>query len=170
MTACNPTLIDVAKESAKALLLDIWQRAFFVLARWRRRKKMYPTLQLILNSESPVRCVFYTLVVRMDALRDKYRGGVKAFVDRYKPHCGKGIAVLCAIGGQDLEEPILDIEKNGLVGEKEFACFDAFCQAITYELMHKIGTEKGAEVTFPIPWLRGYVENGGVMVSLAHAE
>ena len=131
---------------------------------------MYPTLQLILNSDSPVRCVFYTLVASMDALRDKYKGGVKAFVDRYKPQCGKGIAVLCAMGDQDLYEPILDIEGNGLIGSYDFVCFDAGREVLRSELVKKAGIKDNGYVNFPISWLKGYVKDGGVMVYSVDSE
>ena len=125
---------------------------------------MYPNLRVIFDAEKPIRCVFFTLVVRTKAINAKYKGGMKAFVDRYKPQCCKGLAALCAMGEEDLYEPILDIEKNGLVGKDDFACFDATPYVIGFDMGRKMGSGIGSEVRFPLLWLKGHVHNGGVVV------
>jgi hypothetical protein len=130
----------------------------------------YARPQLLFESEKEVRCAFYSLVIKTDALRRKYEGGVRAFVEKYEARCNRDLVVLCAMSPDDLSEPILDLEGSGLTGRDHFACFDAASQAIGLEMVRKMGSEEGPEVKFPIPWLKGYVQKGGVMVYLTGPE
>jgi len=131
---------------------------------------MYPNLRVIYDSEKPVRCVFYTLVVKTESLRQKYEGGIAAFVNRYQPQCCKGLAVLCAMGTEDLYEPIEDLERSGLVGKEDFACFDASSLALGVEVMSRRRHEIGLDVKLPLQWLKGYAKDGGVEVYLVECK
>jgi hypothetical protein len=128
-------------------------------------QKPMPGLRLLLDAEKEIRCAFYTVAVRMDAIKSKYKGGLRAFVERYAPRCNRKLAVLCAMDSDDLSEPILDLEASGLNGSDDFACFDAARMAIGCEMTLKMGSGEGSEVRFPLLWLKGYAQNGGVMVS-----
>lgn len=131
---------------------------------------MNPNLRLISDLEKPIRCEFYTLVVRTRVLKEKYKGGLRAFVDRYKPQCSKGLAVLCETSPYYLRDPILDLEGNGLNGKDDFVCFDAIHQAIGIEMAIEIGQEVSKEVNFSISWLKGHVQEGCVLVYLVDSE
>jgi hypothetical protein len=130
----------------------------------------YAPPHLLFESEKEVRCAFFSLVIKTGALRRKYEGGVRAFVERYHARCNRDLVFLCAMSSDDLSEPILDLESSGLNGKDDFACFDAASQAIGLEMGRKMGSEEGPEVKFPIPWLKGYVQKGGVMVYLTGPE
>jgi hypothetical protein len=121
-------------------------------------------------SAKELRCAFFSLVIKTDALRRKYEGGVRAFVEKYEARCNRDLVVLCAMSSDDLSEPILDLEGSGLNGKDDFACFDAASLAVGLEMGRKMGSQEGPEVKFPIPWLKGYVQKGGVMVYLTGPE
>ncbi len=125
---------------------------------------MYEDLALRFNSEEHIRCVFHTLVIRMDSLKDKYKGGVRTFVEKHAPICNRKLAVTCAMGGEDLEGVIKDMVECGLIGQEDFACFDAMSEAMGYELMKSGGESPERDVTFVINWLKGYIHKGGVNV------
>ena len=131
---------------------------------------MYPNLRVIYDSEKPVRCVFYTLVVKTESLKQKYEGGLAAFVNRYQPQCCKGLAVLCAMGTEDLYEPIEELERSGLVGQDDFTCFDASSLALGVEVMRRLGHETPSDVKLPLTWLKGYARDGGVEVYLVECK
>jgi len=135
-----------------------------------KEKQMYPNLRVIYDSEKPVRCVFNTLVVKTQSLKKKYEGGLAAFVNRYQPQCCKGLAVLCAMGTEDLYEPIEDLERSGLVGQEDFACFDASSLALGVEVMRRLGHETPSDVKLPLTWLKGYARDGGVEVYLVECK
>jgi hypothetical protein len=128
------------------------------------KQKPFRDLKLVFDAEKEIRCAFHTLVVRMEAIRVKYKGGIRTFVDTYKPQCCRGLVALCAMSEEDLYEPILDIERNGLVGEQDFACFDAAGRALGFEMAQKLGMSPAKELRFDCPWLRGFAKNGGVTV------
>ena len=127
-------------------------------------QKPMPGLRLVLDAEKEVRCAFYTVAVRMDAIKSKYKGGLRAFVEKYAPRCNRKLAVLCAMHSDDLSDVILDLEARGLKGKDDFACFDAASIALGKEMAQKMGSGEGSEVKFPLLWLKGHVQNGGVMV------
>jgi hypothetical protein len=131
---------------------------------------MYPQLRIVFNADEPIRCVFHTLVVRINALREKYKGGVRAFVETHKPRCNSSLVALCAMSEEDLYEPILDLEKNGLVAEEDFESFDAAGRVIGFAMSLKVGMGYPEELKFDAPWLKGFVSNGGVMVYLSGFE
>jgi hypothetical protein len=125
---------------------------------------MYPSPQIVSRSDEPVRCAFYTLAIRTDALRERYKGGIRAFASLYKPQFGTGLAILCAMVDEDLCDPTLDIKRNGLKEERDFVCFDAAKKALSLKMLRELGVKMESDVKFAVPWLTGYVENGGVMV------
>jgi hypothetical protein len=134
------------------------------------KQKPFRDLKLVFDAEKEIRCAFHTLVVRLEAIRSKYKGGIRTFVDTYKPQCCRGLAALCGMSEEDLYEPILDIERNGLVGEQDFACFDAAGRGLGFEMAQKLGMSPTKELKFDCSWLRGFAKNGGVMVYHADSQ
>ena len=130
----------------------------------------YARPHLLFESEKEVRCAFYSLVIKTDALRRKYGGGVRAFVERYQARCNRDLVVLCSMGPEELNDPLHDIEESGLDGEEDFVLFDAFRDAFGIEMASKHGMEVEEEVRFSARWLKGSVQRGGVMVRLANTE
>jgi hypothetical protein len=125
---------------------------------------------LLFESKEEVRCVFYSLVIRTGALRRKYQGGIRAFVEKYQARCNRDLVVLCSMGPEELDGPLHDIEDSGLDGEEDFAVFDAFQRAIGIEMAREHGMEVEEEVEFSTRWLKGFVQRTGVVVHLIEPE
>ena len=106
----------------------------------------------------------------MDAIKRKYKEGLKAFVERHSARCNRHLAVLCSMEPDDLNEPVLDLETNGLIGSYDFVCFDAAREILRNELLKNAGIKVSGYVNFPISWLKGYVKSGGIMVYLSESE
>ena len=122
---------------------------------------MLGELRLIHTSERKMRCVFHTLVVRRDALKEKYSGGVKAFAEKHNPRCNKDLAIICAMSGSDLDEPLLYLRRSGLKSDEDYIYFHAL--TLPERIMHEM-PEFAAEMDFGTDWLRGYPHDGGMMV------
>ena len=123
---------------------------------------MLGDLQLIHTSKRKMRCVFHTLVVRRDALKEKYSGGVKAFAEKHGARCNNDLAIICAMSGGDLDEAILYLKRSGFVSGQDYICFHALT-FIPSEILDEIMGSSG-EMDFGTDWLRGHPHNGGVMV------
>ena len=122
---------------------------------------MLGELRLIHTSERKMRCVFHTLVVRRDALKEKYSGGVKAFAEKHHPQCNKDLAIICAMSGSDLDEPILYLRRSGLKSDEDYIYFHAL--TLPGRIMHEM-PELAEETDFGTDWLRGYPHDGGMKV------
>jgi len=114
----------------------------------------YP--EVVFNSHKEIKCVFLTLVVRTVALKEKYPGGLKAFVQRYNVHCNRNLAVIVAMKGLDLKEPNENLEKNGLIADMDYLYFDA-----TRDVMWK---GEGVAAELPVPWLKRVTSGDGMKV------
>ena len=79
----------------------------------------------IYTTDTEISCVFFTLVVRNEALDMNYKGGHEAFVGRYLSKYNDDIIVLIAMDTDDLEEAIADIIEQGLIRGDDFHTFDA---------------------------------------------
>jgi hypothetical protein len=119
----------------------------------------------VFDSDEEIRCVFITLVVKVESLRKKYRGGIGKFLDRYGARCNRKLAYLCTMGGEDLDEPIMDLQMNGLTFGEDFICFDAANRALGIELTKEFDKNVSESISFPVEWLRGRVHKGGILVS-----
>jgi hypothetical protein len=120
--------------------------------------------QLVFDSRNKVRCVFFTLVVKLETLKEKYKGGILAFLKRHGARSNRNFAYMCVMNENDLTVPILDIKKRGLISDLDFVCFDATWRALGVEMPAKLGLKTQKRVQFPVEWLAGYVENGGVII------
>jgi hypothetical protein len=56
-------------------------------------KKPIPTERLIFQEGRYVKCIYFSLVIKMEALENKYPGGTKGFSERYIFKCNRDIAV-----------------------------------------------------------------------------
>ena len=93
--------------------------------------------QIMFDSDEEIRCVFLTLVVKVESLRKKYKEGIGKFLEKYGARCNRNLAYLCAMGGEDLNEPIMDLEKSGLTFDEDFFCFDAAMKLLGNEMAKK---------------------------------
>jgi hypothetical protein len=104
--------------------------------------------------EKEMKCVFFSLVVRNQAIEKKYQGGLMAFL---KKHIGSeyndDITTICALSGGDLDEPLKDLQENGFDDEVDYCCFDATSHMI-------LGNSDNQNYESPVDWLEGrYFEN-----------
>jgi len=123
-----------------------------------RRNAMY----VVHRSQKEIKCVFCTVIVRNQALMEKYFGGVRAFTGNHKASCnvdisstfhmGDGVNVVCA-----------DLEKNQLNHGIDFVVFDSagFALSLT-DLGRKFAEPQSVDMG--VPWLRGRYSGGYVYV------
>ena len=123
--------------------------------------------KLTFDSREEIRCVFLTLIVKAGSLRKKYKKGVRAFLERYGARCNRNLAYLFAMGGEDFDEPVMDLERSGLTHGDDFVCFDAAMRLLSITMMKEFDKTVSEEVTFPVDWLRGRIHKGNMLVSFA---
>ena len=114
----------------------------------------YP--EVVFNAHKEIKCVFFTLAVKTAALKQKYLGGLKAFVQKYNVRCNRSLAVIVAMNGLDLKEPLADLKKNKLIADEDYVYFDA-----TADFMWK---GEGVDADLPVPWLKGVTSGNGMKV------
>jgi len=109
------------------------------------------------TSEKEIRCVLYTLVVRNQALVEKYRGGLRRFLKRYGGEYNDEITTLCYMN-PEYGSDVADLEANGLERSKDFV-------VLIDDLYGPPSCHKDFEpYPFDVPWLRGYYHHGNIMV------
>lgn len=107
--------------------------------------------------EEEIRCVFYTLVARNQAIEKKWRGGFKAYLRKYGREYNDKIAINCEMGFY-FERQLIDLADNGLDMNEDFTLFDACATTV----------QDGKPCKTNADWLGGYFHDGGVMVFMKH--
>ena len=118
------------------------------------------------TSSRAIRCCFYTLAIRRAALKEKYRGGLRIFMDRYHARTNRHLVVMCEMSGDYLDRACGEIIENGLKSQEDFLCFEAF------DLMSGVAggeykAPDGPDNPFDVDdseWLKGYYKDGGMMI------
>lgn len=110
------------------------------------------------DPEAHIRCVFYTLAVRNEALKKKWRNGLLDYWGKYNNVHNDEITASCFMGPYWGEQRAA-LFANGLEERKDFIVFDAsdVILAKDFEPFH-----------FRVAWLGGYVHDAGVMIYLRH--
>lgn len=106
--------------------------------------------------EGEIRCVFYSLVARNEALLLKWNGGLKDYWLRYGAEYNDSLTVTSYMG-PDWDEQYDKLVTAGLKQGKDFIIFDA-CDVILMK--------DHTPFPFRANWLGGYVLKGGVMIYL----
>jgi len=109
------------------------------------------------TSEREIRCAFFTLVIRNEALKEKYKGGLEAFVSKYLCKYNDDITTLIAMAGLELDEALDDIKGSGLIPHADALLFDASGHMLSR-------TEDYTEAYLGVDWLKGYYLDSGTMV------
>lgn len=123
---------------------------------------MSRNLQVVHDSADEIRCVFNALVVRNSALKSKYPGGLRGFVEKFGFRCNEKIAADSFMGG-DIDTVIEDLLRCGLVPGKEFV----FVDAGSYAVISNLGARnlyKPQPVDLGVNWLEGRYFRGGIHV------
>lgn len=107
-----------------------------------------------LDPDAQIRCVFYTLVVRNESLKRKWKAGLHSYWKEYNAQYNNDISTNCFMGPY-WDEQVDALIASGLKARTDFALFDA-----SDVIMKK------AYEPFPMPvsWLAGFVLDGGVMI------
>jgi len=88
--------------------------------------------RLIYTNENEIPCCFYTVVVKTDALKTRFPGGVNEFSSFYTATFNDHIAAYCTMSGADLEEVVEALEEAGLVCETDYVVHDAAAEVVQF--------------------------------------
>ena len=119
---------------------------------------MQNELCLVFDANDEIYCVFFTMVVKIAALTEKYEGGLKGFLDNHYGFFNREILVLIKMCGCYLDDALEDLEKSGFVYAEDFVCLDLDTTLIFLEPDEQF--DPGCN------WLNAYYHQDGVMVSL----
>ena len=120
-------------------------------------------LTLTFSSERYIRCVFFSFVVKVTALEEKYPGGLKAYMEKHGARCNRDLSFMIAMGMEDLEDALIDAENNGIVPGEDAHLFDAS--------MDSVYQPDGAKLYTGVDWLVGYsVDHHAMRVRLTESK
>ncbi|MBI2852992.1 MAG: hypothetical protein HYX84_07835 [Chloroflexi bacterium] len=122
------------------------------------------------TSENVIKCAYFTLVIRSEALEEKYDGGLDVFVRKYRCEYNDKITVVSGVVEEEIAQPGDDIILNRMVPTEDFFWFDAESWSRQFEQQK---SEDGAMLLFEfseygIHWLAGSYVNGEI--SLVYKE
>jgi len=114
------------------------------------------------TSSPKLRCAFFTVVIRNEALQEKYPGGREAFISRYGAPSNDRITVFCDMGS-DIGDVFRDLEECGMADFEDFTTLDAAesdmwccCKPDLRKHPFPVDTQVG--------WLKGEYRDGAVWV------
>jgi hypothetical protein len=114
------------------------------------------------TSSPKLRCFFYTIVIRNEALQEKYPEGREAFISRYKAPSNDCITVYCDMG-TDIGDVFRDLEKCGMEQFQDFTTLDAAESDMWCCCKPEVG-ERPFPVDTQVEWLKGEYRDGTVWV------
>ena len=118
-----------------------------------------PKIESKFTSEPEISCVFYTLVIRNEAINQKYEGGLKAFIAEHWTKYNNDITVMLFMGSDNLFDASDMLQNRGFKWEEDFTYFDATAMS---RKKPKVET-----IPFKVKWLKGYCSKDHSHVSLA---
>lgn len=121
-------------------------------------EKITDVVHNYIEPEAEIRCVFYTLAVRNEALKKKWRDGLYDYWRRYRTEHNDSITATCFMGPY-WDEQFKKLIENGLEEGKDFILFDASDVILMKDFQ---------PFHFRVDWLDGYVHKTGVMVYMKH--
>ena len=111
------------------------------------------------GDQPELKAVFYTVVVRNEALKKMYPGGVAAYHQKHSPIANRDICISCYMGG-DVNDCVNDLLLCGLMPSDDFVYFDA-----NDGTMFKTAEEiEGKPRDMRADWLRGRYHDGYLWV------
>jgi hypothetical protein len=108
---------------------------------------MYRDMRQVFKANDEIRCVHCNVITRMESLRSKYPGGVKAFTEKHAAHCNRHLAVVCSMGPQDLDGVVKELMDLGFVNLEDYICYSDECIRIGFDLPSQ------STVDLPVDWL-----------------
>jgi hypothetical protein len=98
------------------------------------------------------------LVIRNEAINQKYEGGLKAFVAEHEVKYNNDITVMLFMSSDNLYDASDMLQNKGLKWEEDFTYFDATVMS---------GKKSQVEtIPFKVKWLKGYCSKDHAHVSL----
>ena len=113
-------------------------------------------LRLAFSSVKDIRCRLFTLAIKVEALRQKYSGGLKAFVETYGARCNRKLTFRCEIAARFVEYAVMDLKNNGLIEGKDFVSFDVISLARF--------SRQGQDVDLGADWLKGFTKGRHIII------
>ncbi len=117
-----------------------------------------PKIESEFISEPEILCVFYTLVIRNEAINQKYEEGLKTFVAEHGVQYNNDITVMCFMSSDNLYDASEMLQNKGLKWEEDFTYFDATAMS---RKKPKVET-----IPFKVKWVKGYCSKDHAHVSL----
>lgn len=118
-------------------------------------------LYVVHSKEEKLRCAFYTLVIKNEALAKHYKGGMPGFMKNYGARCNDHITVWCDMGS-DINEAIDDLIENGLTMDEDFVFFDAASYSMEQSMIYKVARRN--HVNTGVNWLKARYGDGAIYV------
>ena len=147
------------KQAKKEALLSIVEHALQApIEKYVETPMPPPKIESEFTSEPEISCVFYTLVIRNEAINQKYEGGLKAFVAGHGVKYNNDITVMLFMGSDNLYDASDMLQNKGLKWEEDFTYFDATAMS---RKKPKVETSP-----FKVKWLKGYCSKDHAHVSL----
>jgi len=116
---------------------------------------------LMYQSTKELRCRFFTIVVKNEALQKKYPGGVLAYARKFRARFNGRITVTCDMG--EIDDQIESL-KECSISVDECLVFD--CEGYMMDpltLMSRVG--EPYQVDLSVDWLKALVDKGAVYIS-----
>ena len=119
-------------------------------------------LWLTYEDTEKIKIASNTIVVRMEALRAKYAGGLQAFFKLYGVRCNRQIAIMCSMNDLDINDFAEDLERHGLIGQEDYTLIEADIEWMMWDLAKRNGfpPEK-----IEVDWLEADIRKDGYWVS-----
>ena len=117
---------------------------------------MQNDLCLVFDANDEIYCVFFTMVVKIAALMEKYEGGLHKFMEKHEARCNRELVVLVAMSAAYLSDATEDLEEAGFVHGEDYALFDAAHFWVCSNEQFDLG----------FSWLKAHYHREGMMVSL----
>ncbi len=119
-------------------------------------------LYVAYDSSEKIRCCFFTVVIKNNALAKNYQGGLRSFMDKYSARCNHEIAVVCYMGGE-VDDTIKDLLGNGLTVDEDFTIFDAGSYAMDLSMNPEYRKWKHT-IELGVNWLKALYTGEGFYV------
>ena len=155
-SSLRSTLINTAKAPDETLRQ--WRGVFVLGGEEVKMLKPKPKLRVVFKSNSYLRCVFHSLVVKMSALEKKFEGGPGGYLNEYKATCNRDLAVVNAMGTRDLWPIVEDLDNSGFIPREDTFMFHATSLGLL--------RQNGQKVNPGIEWLTGHADGIAVLIRL----
>jgi hypothetical protein len=118
-------------------------------------------LYVVHSKEEKFKCVFYTLVIRNEALAKHYTAGLPGFMKNYGATCNDHITVWCDMGSE-INDAVNDLITSGLALDEDFVFLDVASYSMAQSLVDKV--DRRNHVNPGVNWLKARYAHGAIYV------